>query len=158
MQIAYLCKSVQTDTYAKIAKKCHFQLKLKPVMDYKEVLRKIYRPEVGSIWKAPNRIWNNSFAKNKPAESFHPSIVEKIKNDGISVQLAPGTTKEYQQGSCVFKVDLKGDGIFSFFLLKLSMPYIIEDLLKLERGWNGVESLNENQLKDFKWQIKMCKG
>ncbi len=127
-------------------------------MDYRTVLKRIYKPEIGSIWKAPNRIWKNSFAKNKDPEDFHPSIVEKVKQDTVSVQLAPGTTKEYQKGSCVFKVDLKEDGIFSFFLLKLSMPYIIEDLLELERGWNGVESLNEKQLKDFKWQIKICKG
>jgi hypothetical protein len=38
------------------------------------------------------------------------------------------------------------------------MPYIIDDLLNLGRGWNGVDNLNEQQLKDFEWQIKICKG
>jgi hypothetical protein len=127
-------------------------------MDYRNILRRIYQPEIGSIWKAPNIIWTNSFAKNKSQNDFHPSIVEKIRKDSISVQLAPGTTKEYQKGSCVFKADLIGDGTFSYFLLKLSMPYIIDDLLNLERGWNGVDNLNEQQLKDFEWQIKICKG
>ena len=93
-------------------------------MDYRTVLKRIYKPEIGSIWKAPNRIWKNSFAKNKLPESFHPSIVERVKNDGISVQLAPGTTKEYKQGSCVFKVDLKGDGKYSsiIFLASRKIP------------------------------------
>lgn len=127
-------------------------------MDYRDILRRIYQPEIGSIWKAPNNIWTNSFAKNKSKNDYHPSIVEKIRKDNISVQLVPGTTKNYQKGSCVFKVDLVGDGIFSYFLLKLSMPYIIEDLLNLGRGWNGIDGLNEEQTNDFKWQIKICKG
>jgi len=127
-------------------------------MDYLSVLADIYLPEIGSIWKAPNNIWTNKFAKNKNPKDVHPSIVEKVKKDGVSVQLAPGTSKEYQKGSCVFKVDLKGNGEYSFFLLKLSMPYLIDDLLKLNRGWNNIEILNEEQLKAFIWQIKICKG
>ena len=127
-------------------------------MDYRDILKRIYKPEIGSIWKAPNSIWTNNFAKNKKPKGYHPSIVEKIRQDNVSVQLAPGTSKEYKKGSCVFKIDLKGDGKYSFFLLKLSMPYIIDDLLNLDRGWNGIESLNEKQLKDLEWQIKICKG
>ena len=127
-------------------------------MDYRDILRRIYKPDIGSIWKAPNNIWTNSFAKSKSKNDIHPSIVEKIRKDNNSVQLVPGTTKEYQKGSCVFKVDLAGDGTFSYFLLKLSMPYIIEDLLNLEKGWNGIDVLNEEQIKDFQWQIKICKG
>ncbi|HOE39205.1 MAG TPA: hypothetical protein PLG05_04410 [Bacteroidales bacterium] len=127
-------------------------------IDYRDVLKRIYKPEFGSIWKAPNKIWTNNFAKNKSKEDLHPAIVERVRNDNVSVQLVPGTTKEYKKGSCVFKVDLAGDNTFSYFLLKLSMPYIIEDLLNMERGWNGVDVLNEDQIHDFKWQIKMCKG
>lgn len=127
-------------------------------MDYLSILKQIYKPEIGSIWKAPNNIWTCGFAKNKKPEDFHPSIVEKVKQDGVFVQLAPGTTKEYQKGSSVFKIDLNGNGEYSFFLLKLSMPYIIDDLLNLDRGWNGIDSLNESQLQDFEWQIKICKG
>lgn len=127
-------------------------------MDYKGILRKIYKPEIGSIWKAPNNIWTNSFAKNKIGQGYHPSIVEKQKQDGVSVQLVPGTTKDYQKGSCVFQVDLLNDKNYSFFLLKLSMPYLIDDVMCLARGWNGIEELNEQQLKDFIWQIKICKG
>jgi len=127
-------------------------------MDYLDALRRIYQPDVGSIWKAPNNIWTNNFSKNKAPEGFHPSIVEKIKQDNVSVQLVPGTRKEYQRGSCVFKVDLKKDGEYSFFLLKLSMPYLIEELLNIGRGWNGIDTLNEKQLINFKLQIKFCRG
>ena len=127
-------------------------------MDYKKILKRLYKPEVGSIWKAPNSIWKNSFAMNKSPKEIHPSIIEKLKQDGVSVQLTPGTTKEYQKGCCVFKVDLRENGKCSYFLLKLSMPYIIDDLLDLERGWDGIDILNEKQLIDFHWQTKMCKG
>lgn len=127
-------------------------------MDYRDILKKIYKPEVGSIWNAPNLIWTNGFSKNKKGEGFHPSIVEKIKSDNVSVQIAPGTTKKYLKGSCVYKTDLMGDGKYSYFLLKLSMPYTIDDLLDLNRGWHGINSLSELQLKDFTWQIKICKG
>ena len=127
-------------------------------MDYKDLLKTIYKPEIGTIWKAPNNLWTNNFAKNKDPNDFHPAIVEKLKGDNISVQLAPGTTKEYKKGSCVFKTDLAGKGKESFFLLKLSMPYIIDELLNLDSGWDDITALNESQLKDFIWQIKICKG
>ncbi|WP_298286829.1 hypothetical protein [uncultured Lutibacter sp.] len=127
-------------------------------MNYLNILKSIYQPEVGSIWKAPNNIWTSNFAKNKNPKDFHPSIVSKVKQDNVSVQLAPGTTKEYQKGSCVFKIDLKVNGKTSYFLLKLSMPFIIDDLLSLDRGWSGIDSLSEKQLQDFEWQNKMCKG
>ncbi len=127
-------------------------------MNYLDILKKIYKPEIGSIWKAPNNIWTSSFAKNKSPNEYHPSIVERIKLDGVSVQLAPGTTKEYLKGSCVYKVDLNGIGKYSFFLLKLSMPYIIQDLVNLDRGWDGIDCLEESELQNFKWQIKACKG
>jgi hypothetical protein len=127
-------------------------------MDYREALKKIYKPDFGSIWKAPNKIWSSNFAKNKNSEDTHPSIVEKLQRDGVSVQLAPGTTKEYQKGSCVFKVDLAGNGVHSFFLLNLSMPYTIGELVELRRGWNGVDVLDEKELKRFEWQIEICKG
>ena len=127
-------------------------------MDYKQVLKNIYKPEIGSIWKAPNKIWTTGFARNKTPEGYHPSIVEKLRLDDVSIQLVPGTSKAYQQGSCVFKVKLGKTDRMTFFLLKLSMPYIIEDLLKLERGWNGINTLSSSQLKDFEWQIKICKG
>jgi hypothetical protein len=127
-------------------------------MDYIEILRSIYRPDVGSIWKAPNFIWQTGFARNIDGDSFHPAIVERIKADNFSVQLAPGTSVNYNKGSCVYKIDLANDGIITSFLLKLSMPYTINSLLDLERGWNGVDQLDEIRLKEFEWQIKICKG
>jgi len=127
-------------------------------MDYKSILKKIYQPEIGAIWKAPNKIWSNNFAKNINQENYHPAIIEKVRNDGISIQLAPGTSKEYNKGSCVFKIDLFEKKYHTHFLLKLSMPYLIDDILNLDRGWNDIDSLDDKQLKDFIWQIKMCKG
>jgi hypothetical protein len=127
-------------------------------MNYKDVLKKIYRPETGSIWRAPNQIWSTDFAKNKDGDGLHPSVVEKLRDDGVSAQLAPGSSKDYNIGSCTFKAKIGSAEKTTYFLLKLSMPYIIEDLLSLDRGWSGVDSLTKAQLKDFEWQIKMCKG
>lgn len=127
-------------------------------MDYKSILKKIYQPEIGAIWKAPNKIWTNKFSKNIDQENFHPAIIEKVKNDGISIQLAPGTSKDYNKGSCVFKISLTEKSNKTFFLLKLSMPYLIDDLHNLDRGWDNIDILDEDQLKDFVWQIKICKG
>jgi hypothetical protein len=127
-------------------------------MDYREALKKIYKPDIGSIWKAPNNIWTTGFANNKEPYGIHPSIVEKLHRDGFSAQLAPGTTKDYQKGSCVFKVDIGEKGVNSYFLLNLSMPYSISELLDLPRGWNGVDVLSEDQIKKFDWQIEICKG
>ena len=127
-------------------------------MDYKALLRKIYMPEVGSIWKAPNNIWTTSFARNKDDKNYHPSIVERLRFDGVSVQLAPGTSKDYKVGSCVYQADLFNNGKTSYFLLKLSMPYVIESLLELDKGWNGIEYISNGDLDDFKWKIKICKG
>lgn len=125
---------------------------------YLEVLREVYIPAIGSIWKAPNRIWKTGFASNKTFDGLHPALVEKVSKDKIQVRIVPGTSKDYKKGSCVFIVDLNGYGRKSFFLLNLSMPILIEQLLELERGWNGIEELNEKQQADFLWKIKICKG
>ena len=127
-------------------------------MDYLEVLKKIYKPEVGSVWKAPNKIWINDFAHNKREKGFHPAIVECIKQDGVSVNITPGTTKNYNKGSCVFKTNLKKDAKVSYFLFKFSMPYVIDDLINLDRGWAGVEILDKDQLKNLEFQILCCRG
>ncbi len=127
-------------------------------MDYLEVLRSIYKPDFGSIWKAPNCIWTTGFAKNVAQSECHPAVVEYMKSDNVSVQLVPGTSVDYNKGSCVFKVDLASNGKLSYFLIKLSMPYSMSSLLKLKRGWDGIQDLSEDQKKDFLWQIKICKG
>jgi hypothetical protein len=33
------------------------------------------------------------------------------------------------------------------------MTYNVSDLLKLDRGWNSVDSLKENQIKELKLQL-----
>ena len=125
-------------------------------VSYIDVLKKIYNPPVGSIWKAPNFIWTTNFARNKDQYGLHPSIVERVRIDRIA-SLAPGTSRK-RIGSCVFKTDLGENGKISYFLLDLSMPITLDQLLEFEKGWNNVEELNEKQLQNFLQQIKFCKG
>ena len=126
-------------------------------MEYYEALRKLYTPQVGSIWKAPNRIWTSGFASGSPKEAIHPSVVEKIYSGNITVSIAPGTSKE-KGGSCVYKVKLGDEERTTYFLIDLSMPYHVDDIKELKRGWNGVNELDDDQIQDFKRQIKFCKG
>lgn len=75
--------------------------------------------------------------------------------------LIPGTSKDYKKGSDVFKVKIDPedpDCSYSHFLIKLRMVYNSKDVLLLDRGWNGIDSLNEQQTKDLKLQIKFCLG
>lgn len=129
--------------------------------DWKQILFDIYAPEVGSIWAAPNGIWTNSFAANKSEKDFHPSIVGKVSTCKTSCQIVPGTTKAYRMGSCVFKIKLNPavpNFPLSYFLIDLWMTFSKSDLLTLKQGWSGIDNLNDAQLKDFKLQIKFCKG
>jgi hypothetical protein len=131
------------------------------MQDWKQILSSIYLPEIGSLWTAPNGIWNNSFASNKDKDDFHPTVVGKVNADKVSCRIIPGTTKEYQKGSCVYKVKLNPydpDCPTSNFLIKLWMTYNNSDLVKMQRGWNGVDSLNLTQIEDLKLQIKFCTG
>jgi len=129
--------------------------------DWKQILYDIYSPEVGSIWAAPNGIWTNSFASNKSENDYHPSLIGKVSECRTSCQIVPGTSKDYRKGSCVFKVKLDNidpTSSLSYFLIALWMTFSKKDLLILKQGWNGTDNLNEQQLKDFKLQIKFCKG
>ena len=120
--------------------------------------RKKQNIKEGTIWRAPNRIWTTNFAKNKDGDDLHPSIIERLGNDTITAYLTPGSTKGYRQGSCVFKTRLNGNLRTSHFLLKLSMPYLITQMLDLEQGWSGVNELSSTQKNDLAWQVKICKG
>lgn len=118
------------------------------------------KPDIksGTIWQAPNRIWTTNFAKNKNVEGLHPAMVERMNNDSITAYLTPGTSKEYKQGSCVFRLRLRSHMRQSHFLLKYTMPYLKSDLASLNQGWDGVTILDEEQKKALRWQIKICKG
>jgi hypothetical protein len=82
-------------------------------LDYSNTFARIYT-STGSIWQTPNYIWKPSFiaksntiwkvifAKNKKGSDLHPAVVEKIKSDNFTVQLAPGTSKNYNLGVCAF--------------------------------------------------------
>ena len=129
--------------------------------DWKSVLQDIFCPTIGSLWAAPNGIWNNSFAHNKEKEDCHPSVVGRTFNGCRSCWLIPGTSKKYRNGSDVYKVKINPDDPdcpVSHFLINLRMTYNSKDLLCLERGWNDVDSLNEQQTDDLKLQIKFCLG
>jgi len=126
--------------------------------DWKQILCDIYTPEIGSIWAAPNSIWTNSFAATQPETDNHPSVVGKVSSCKTNCQIVPGTSKDYRKGSCVFKVRLNATDTLSYFLIDLWITYSIRELKTLKQGWNGIENLNETQLKDFKLQIKFCNG
>jgi hypothetical protein len=131
------------------------------MQDWKQILSNIYLPEVGSLWTAPNAIWTTSFACNKEKYDCHPAVVGKLNADKVSCRIIPGTTKEYQKGSCVYRVKLNpdvSDYPFSNFLIRLWMTYSNSDLFKLKRGWNSIDSLNDEQVKELKLQIKFCTG
>ena len=121
-------------------------------------LRKKQNIKEGTIWRAPNMIWSTNFAKNKKANDLHPALIERLGNDTITAYLTPGSTKDYKKGSCVFKTRLNGSLRTSHFLLKLSMPYLITQMMDLEQGWSGVNELNSKQIDDLIWQVKICKG
>ena len=127
-------------------------------MTYQEVLIKSDIPAEGSIWRAPNKIWNNSFARNKSDEGLHPALIERIKKDKQNAILIPGTSKDYRKGSCIFKIRFYPFSKMSYFLMKLSMTMDIESIKKMEQGWNNKNELNEKQLSELRWQLKMCKG
>jgi hypothetical protein len=129
--------------------------------NWKQILYDIYTPDTGSIWAAPNGIWTNSFASNKPETDYHPSVVGKVSACKTSCQIVPGTSKDYRKGTCVFKIKLNTidpDCPLSYFLIDFWMTFSKSDLLTLKRGWNAIDNLNERQLKDFKLQIKHCNG
>lgn len=130
------------------------------MQDWKSILLNLYTPEVGSLWVAPNEIWKNGFAANKSKDELHPTVVGKINNDNKTCRIIPGTSKEYQKGTCVYKVKLKNDDDcpYSHFLLKLWMSYSVADLRTLNRGWNGVDRMNDEQVKGLIQQIKFCYG
>lgn len=124
-------------------------------MTYLQVLESIYKPTVGSIWSAPNSIWDNGFAYDKAPTDYHPSVVVSVDKAGQISQLAPGTSSR-RTGKCVFRTNTLNQNINSFFLLKLSMPYTKNDLLQLDRGWSGVSDLNGNEVVDLVKKVKTC--
>ena len=131
------------------------------MQDWKKILNSIYTPDIGSFWAIPNKVWNNGFASNKDGDAFHPALVERITPCKTIAHIIPGTSKDYKQGSCVFKIKINQNGptsIITYFLIKLSMPSTKETLVGLNQGWNGVYNLDEKQLEDFKMQQKFCKG
>lgn len=128
--------------------------------NWKDFLHKLYCPEIGSIWAAPNMIWNNGFAKDKSGHDLHPALVEKNSPCNSITYIIPGTSK-INLGSCIFKTKLNPKDVnnpTSYFLIKLSMPYSRTKMTGLRQGWNDVYVLDQKQLDDFKLQLKFCKG
>lgn len=130
------------------------------MQDWKQILYDIYTPEIGALWAAQNMIWTNSFAQNKPRTDNHPSVVGKVSSCKTVCLIIPGTSKG-RVNSCVFKVKLKENDpncSESYFLISLWMSYSKSELLKLRRGWDGIDILNQNQVSSLKLQIKYCNG
>lgn len=131
------------------------------MQDWKKILKSIYTPDMGSLWAVPNKVWNNGFASNKADEDLHPALVERVTACKTITHIIPGTSKDYKQGSCVFKIKINQkdpSSITSYFLIKLSMPFTKDTLVSLRQGWNGVDVLNEKHIEDFKMQLKFCRG
>jgi hypothetical protein len=131
------------------------------MQDWKQILLNIYTPEIGSVWSVCNGIWNNQFASGKDKNDCHPAVVGKLNKDSASCKIIPGTTKEYQRGSCVFRVKLNPynpECQISNFLINLWMTYSNRELFKMKRGWDGVEILNEAQIRELKLQIRLYWG
>lgn len=129
--------------------------------DWRSILQEIYAPEIGSLWAAPNGIWNNRFAANKNDTDCHPSVVGRVYDQNTKCWLIPGTTKDYNKGSSVFRVKINPEDSecpYTHFLIKLRMVCNSRDILNLYRGWNGVDILNDSQIEDLKLQIKFSLG
>jgi len=127
-------------------------------MSFVKAVNYIVSVTIGSVWRIPNKKWTNRFARNKPGDDFHPGLVSKMRKDGITVSLIPGTTKDYKKGSCVFKTKLTPWSRQSYFLLEYSMPFLIEELEQLPAGWNNVQRLTDLQIRELKLQLGFCKG
>lgn len=131
------------------------------ISNWKSILQDIYCPVIGSIWVTPNGIWNNQFARNKDKDDNHPSVIGRVYDNNRKCWIIPGTSKEYNKGSNVFRVKINPDDPhcpYSYFLINLRMTYNSKDLLNLRRGWNGVDTLSDSQIEDLKLQIKFCLG
>lgn len=129
--------------------------------DWKQVLRTIYSPPIGSIWTAPNAIWTNSFAHNKAGNDTHPSVVGRVFEKDRLCWVIPGTTKTYNKGSNVFRTKINPDNPDcpdTHFLIALRMTCTIEELLELKRGWNGIDDLRDSQVEELKLQIRFSLG
>lgn len=129
--------------------------------NWKSILQDIYCPVIGSIWVAPNGMWNNQFAHNKDKNDCHPSVIGRVYDNNKKCWIIPGTSKEYNKGTNVFKVKIDPcdpECPYTHFLIKLRMTYNSKDLPKLQRGWNGIETLSDSQIEDLKLQIKFSLG
>ena len=129
--------------------------------DWKSILQEIYCPILGSLWVAPNGIWNNHFAHNKAKEDIHPSVIGRVYDEDKKCWLIPGTSKDYNKGANVFrtKIDPNDPNCpYSHFLIKLRMIYNSKDLNNLQRGWNGIDTLSDSQTEELKMQIKFSLG
>lgn len=91
----------------------------------------------------------------------HPSVVGRILDGNVSCWLIPGTSQEYKKGSSVFKTRIDETDLnckYTHFLINLKMTYTINDLMNLQRGWNGIHTLSSKQVNELKLQIFFCLG
>jgi len=113
-------------------------------------------PKWATLWRVPNRIWDNGFAPNKKGDALHPGLILQKNPDNISCKIIPGTTKEYNVGKCVFKTRLRPDLRNSYFLIDKRITISNEDILGFQHGWSSVTELNEDQKDGLYRQARVC--
>lgn len=125
--------------------------------DFREILLNIYGVDIGSIWRAPNSVWKNNFAKDKEGTGFHPSMVISISKCNTSCKIVPGTSRK-NNGKCVSKIVISPiNNKTTYFLFFFKMDISRQDLLRMKMGWGGCYSLSESQISDINEQIINCK-
>lgn len=76
------------------------------ISNWKSILQDIYCPVIGSLWVAPNGIWNNQFARNKDKDDYHPSVIGRVYDQNTKCWIIPGTSKDYNKGRMSLNVRL----------------------------------------------------
>lgn len=110
-----------------------------------------------SVWAAPNKIWGEEFAHNKPDDDLHPSVVLELLNDEITCRVIPGTSKDYKKGrKCTYSIKLKSHWKDSFFLINKSITQLNEDVMQFHHGWGEVKELNDKQKDGLYRQALVC--
>ena len=118
--------------------------------------------KVGSLWAVENEFWvevkrRYFFAWNKSRKKRHPGIIKYVRKDGLTYQLAPGTSNTQRKGICIFKTSFI-ENKDSYFLLDLSKP-VTEDCLKdFDEGWDEVKDIDEEQIEQLKKQDHFCRN
>jgi hypothetical protein len=123
-----------------------------------EVLKEIWSPELGSIWKIRNSDWcelGRGFAKTNAPDAYHPGLVVRIHPDGHTLSVAPGTSKRNNH-KCTLKIDSKSKTGATHFLLMFAMPYTKNKLELSLQGIGGRRQLSDQELEMLEEKRTAC--